>query len=92
MKHSLIILTISLGFYSCENSGLSSNEKKVLSLELGDQKIIPVNDKSANFFILSQVHFEKNGNQLFIHINYFDSDPNYLCSFRLKAGLVRLQF
>ena len=49
-----------------------------MSLKLGGQKIIPVNDKSTNFSILSQVHFEENENPLYIHLNYFDSDPNYL--------------
>jgi hypothetical protein len=28
--------------------------------------------------MLSQIHLEENGNPLFIHINYFDSNPNYL--------------
>jgi hypothetical protein len=78
VKNILILLGLTLFFCSCGKNGKNSDEGKVLSLKLGDQKIIPVNDKSTNFSILSQVHFEESGNLLYIHLNYFPSDPNYL--------------
>ncbi|REG88359.1 DUF4221 family protein [Algoriphagus antarcticus] len=78
MKNIFILLGLLLFFCSCGKDGKNSNEAKVLSLKLEDQKIIPVNDKSANFSILSQVHFEESGHPLYIHLNYFSSDPNYL--------------
>jgi hypothetical protein len=78
MKNIFILLGLSLFFCSCGKDGENSNDVEVLSLKLGDQKIIPVNDKSTNFSILSQVYFDENGHPLYIHLNYFDSDPNYL--------------
>ncbi|PZX59304.1 uncharacterized protein DUF4221 [Algoriphagus ratkowskyi] len=78
MKSTFMILCLALFFYSCGKGGGKVGEKNDLILRLGGQKIIPVNDKSTNFSILSQVHIEENGNQLYIHLNYFRSNPNYI--------------
>lgn len=72
---SLIVLLISLLIFSCsEKSKMASS----ISLEPNSQKVIPINDLSTDYSLLSQVSFQEDGETLFIHLNYFDSDPNYL--------------
>ena len=78
MKNILKLLSLAIFLYSCGKVGGEVGGKQDLNLKLGSKKVIPVNDKSTNFSILSQVHMEENGNPLYIHLNYFKSDPNYL--------------
>jgi nitrogen regulatory protein PII-like uncharacterized protein len=78
MKFKIGVLFFSLSFYSCSKDVDTFNKEKTLALDPTNLSTIPVNDKSSNVFALSQIHLEENGNPLFIHINYFDSNPNYL--------------
>jgi nitrogen regulatory protein PII-like uncharacterized protein len=78
MKIKLVLFFLSLSFNSCTKDAEILNKEKTLALDPNNLSKIPVNDKSSNFFVLSQIHLEENGNPLFIHLNYFDSDPNYL--------------
>lgn len=72
---SLFVFCISLLIFSC-----SEKYKKVnlIKLDSNSQKVIPINNLSTEFSILSQLSFREDGEVLFIHLNYFDSDPNYL--------------
>ena len=78
MKFKIGVLFFSLSFYSCSKDVDTFNKEKTLALDPTNLSTIPVNDKSSNVFALSQIHLEENGNPLFIHLNYFDSNPNYL--------------
>jgi len=78
MKIKLVLFFLSLSFNSCTKDAEILNKEKTLALDPTNLSTIPVNDKSSNFFALSQIHLEENGNPLFIHLNYFDSNPNYL--------------
>lgn len=78
MKKFLTLIGITCLLYSCNKGGSNLTMEKEISLKLGGQKIIPVNNKSTNFSLLSQVYFEKDEHSLYIHLNYFDSEPNYL--------------
>jgi nitrogen regulatory protein PII-like uncharacterized protein len=78
MKIKLVLFFLSLSFNSCTKDAEILNKEKTLALDPNNLSKIPVNDKSSNVFLLSQIHLEENGNPLFIHLNYFDSDPNYL--------------
>jgi nitrogen regulatory protein PII-like uncharacterized protein len=78
MKIKLVLFFLSLSFNSCTKDAEILNKEKTLALDPNNLSKIPVNDKSSNVFLLSQIHLEENENPLFIHLNYFDSDPNYL--------------
>lgn len=69
------VLNLSFLIFSCTEK---RKEVKGIDLDPMSQKVIPVNDLSTDFSLLSQVSFQGNGDALFIHLNYFDSDPNYL--------------
>ncbi|WP_245786810.1 DUF4221 family protein [Algoriphagus aquimarinus] len=49
-----------------------------MTFETEGSRVIPINDKSSNFSLLSQVLFKENADPLYIHLNYFRSNPNYL--------------
>lgn len=69
------VFCISFLIFSCSDKLKVVNE---IGLDPKSQKVIPINDLSTDFSLLSQVSFQENGDALFIHLNYFDSDPNYL--------------
>ncbi len=69
------VLSLSFLIFSCTDK---RKEIKGIDLDPMSQKVIPVNDLSTDFSLLSQVNFQEDGDALFIHLNYFDSDPNYL--------------
>ena len=61
--------------FSCSEK---SKEVSGIRLDSKSEKVIPINDLSTYAILLSDVNFQEEGEALFIHLNPFDSDPNYL--------------
>lgn len=78
MKNVLIVLGLLFMVASCGKPEFKAELEGEFFLNVEDQRIIPINSKSSNFSLLSQV-WESNAQESFlIRVNYFDSDPNYL--------------
>lgn len=76
MRNILILLGLAL--CSCNKNVEKNISAKSMTFETEGSRVIPINDKSANFSLLSQVLFKENAAPLYIHLNYSPSNPNYL--------------
>lgn len=78
MKNVLIILMFLVLITACGKSDSSEVKEGKLFFDNEDSRIIPVNSKSSNFSLLSQVWESDALEPYLIRMNYFDTEPNYL--------------
>ncbi|SFB19175.1 protein of unknown function [Algoriphagus aquimarinus] len=74
----IVLILLGLALCSCSRNVEKNTSAKSMTFETEGSRVIPINDKSSNFSLLSQVLFKENADPLYIHLNYFRSNPNYL--------------